>query len=207
MVLRLDGDALARKCARGVLGQGLVKHGKNLGCDVVDSDLHQGDEDGVQFCQVFVDKVVQLGGKLDARGATADNGKVQEGAAVGLGEDGGARRVRALFEEGEDAETDAPGVANVAEEVGILADPRNTESLGVRPTCNDELVVGEGDGRALGRIRGEGGGRGRDDGLASEIIGRVGFDADGFGGEVDVVGPALVEVDARPWKMPDRFQY
>lgn len=57
-VARLDGDLLAVKHAHGVVGEGLVKHGQNLGRNVVDGDGHVGHEGRVDARQVVVNQVV-----------------------------------------------------------------------------------------------------------------------------------------------------
>lgn len=96
-----------------------------------------------------MDEVVQLGGELDARGAPADDGEVQE-AALGdvVAGQGGARR--ALFEEGEHAQADAARVADVAQEVRVLPDAFDAEGLAVGADSDDKLVVGHVGHGALG---------------------------------------------------------
>ncbi|GAB1320501.1 hypothetical protein MFIFM68171_10711 [Madurella fahalii] len=103
MMLSLDRDVLAGKSVHGVLGEGLIEHREDLGGDVVHGDADQGDQVGVQWGQVLVDEVVQLGGEFYAGGPAADDGEVEEGALVVVAEVVGPARVGALLEEGEHA--------------------------------------------------------------------------------------------------------
>lgn len=155
-----------------------------------------GHKRGVDAGQVVVDEVVQLGGELDARGPAADNGKVQQAAARGVVDRGAG----ALLKEGEHALADAARVANVAQKVGVLADAVDAKGLAVGADGDDEFVVGHVGHGALGivvavttiAVFGR-----REDGLARQVVrGAVLLDAEDLADKVDVVGPALMELDA-----------
>lgn len=106
------------------------------------------------------------------------------------------RGARALLKEGQHAQADAARVANVAEEAGVLADAGDAKGLAVGADGHDELVVGDIGQGALGPSPSPSPGRRRArDGLAREVVVGVLLDADDLAGEVDVVGPALVELD------------
>lgn len=171
----------------------MVEHGEDFGGDVVDGYGDVLEEMGVDLGEVLVDEVVEFGGVFDSCGPAADDGEVQEGAFVGGGE--GVGGDGALLKEREDAEAQTSGVADVAEEVGVLADAWDAKGLRVGAAGYDELVVGDGEDVVFGFEAGAGG-VGGDDGLAGGIVGRVGLDADGLVGEVDVFCPALAEVYA-----------
>lgn len=222
-VPRLDVDMLTLEQAHGVIGEGLVKHGQDLGRNVVHSDLHVGHQRRVDAREVVVDEVVQLGGELDARGPAADDGKVQQ-APPRLVVDRGAG---ALLKEREDAQADPPRVANVAQKVRVLPDAVDAEGLAVGAHGDDEFVVGHVCHWALDcccccccrccccwGIMTVGGGAPifgrREDGLARQVVGgSVLLDTEDLAGKVDVVGPALVELDAAAVVLaqaPDRLE-
>lgn len=68
VVRSLDGYPVAFKVVGGVVGEALVEHGEDARGDVVDADAGVLDEGGVEFAQVVVAEVEELGGELDARG-------------------------------------------------------------------------------------------------------------------------------------------
>lgn len=197
VVLSADLDLLTPEGIHGILGKSLVEHGENLGGDIVDGDLDELEEVGVHLGKIVVDEIVELGAELDTGRATTDNGEVEEVGAVLIGEGAGALGVGALLEEGKDPQADAAGITNIAEEVGVLTDALDAEGLGVGTASNDELVIGDVEGSAPGgglvelAALADG-----DNGLAGRVGVGVGLNADGLVGEVDVLGPTLVEADA-----------
>lgn len=69
----------------GVRCESLIEHREDLVRDVVNADPHMVHEARVQLGEVVFDQVVQFASELDARGATSDDGEVQEFAAGLLG--------------------------------------------------------------------------------------------------------------------------
>ena len=88
-------------------------------------------------------------------------------------------------------------IANIAKEVGVLTDALDAEGLGVGTTSNDKLVIGNVEesapGGGLVQLAALADG---DNSLTGRIGVGVGLDANGLVGEVDVLGPTLVEADA-----------
>lgn len=197
VVLGADLDLLTLEGIQGILGESLVEHGKNLGRDIVDGDADELEEIGVHLGKIIVDEIVQLGSELDTGRATTDNGEVEEVGAVLLGEGVKTLGVGAQLEEGKNPQADAAGITDIAEEVGVLTDALDAEGLGVGTASNDKLVIGDVEGSAPGgglvelAALADG-----DNSLAGRVGLGVGLDADGLVGEVDVLGPTLVEADA-----------
>lgn len=197
VVLGADLDLLTLESIHGILGESLVKHGKNLGRDIVDGDADELEEVRVHLGKIVVDEIVQLGSVLDTGRATTDNGEVEEVGAVLIGEVVNTLGVGAQLEEGKNPQADAAGIANIAKEVGVLTDALDAEGLGVGTTSNDKLVIGNVEesapGGGLVQLAALADG---DNSLTGRIGVGVGLDANGLVGEVDVLGPTLVEADA-----------
>mgnify|MGYP001589252000 CR=1 FL=1 len=66
MVRGLDGYAVATEVVGGVVGEALVEHREDARGDVVDADAGVLDEGGVEFAEIVVAEVEELGGELDA---------------------------------------------------------------------------------------------------------------------------------------------
>lgn len=185
VVLRLDLDALAAEALGRVVGQVLVKHGQHLGRNVVDGDVDKLHERRVHLAQILVDEVVQLGRVLYARRSATHDGEVQQLAALLVGGDGQV----GLFKRREHAGANVPGVADVAQKIGMLRDALDAKRLAVAPDGDDELVVGNVE---LGPVDG------LDARLGARVAARVGLEADRLVGKVDARRPRLVElVDAQ----------
>lgn len=197
VVLGADLDLLTLEGIHGILGESLVEHGENLGRDIVDSDADELEEFGVHIGKIVVDEIVELGSELDTGRATTDNGEVEEVGAVLIGEGAGTLGVGALLEEGKDPQADAACITNITEEVGVLTDTLDAEGLGIGTASNDELVIGDVEesapGGGLVELAALADG---DNGLAGRVSVGVGLDTDGLVGEVDVLGPTLMEADA-----------
>jgi len=207
--LGAHADTLAGEQLGGVACQLAVEHGQHGGGDVVDCDVDQGDQVRVDAREVLAHEVVQFGGELDPCGSTADDGEAQQCAALSVRHG----RVRRRLEEGQDAQPDAPRVRHVAQEVGVLPHPRDAERLRVGPDGHDEPVVRHRERGAVGcgggvgprRVRSRAGVGRRAVGEDEVVVPRVGLHRHCLAGEVDVVGPALVEGDIA--QAPHRLQH
>ncbi len=135
----LDVDVVVGEAVLGEFGEGFVVGVEDVGAglDDVDGDFVAQDA-RVEFAEVFVEHVVELGGEFDAGWAAAGDDEGEEAATLFVGGGGEAGD----FEVSDDLVADKAGVADVFEKVAML---EAVDAVGVRDAADsdDQLVVGE----------------------------------------------------------------
>jgi hypothetical protein len=137
--LGADVDRLLLERLLGVVNQLLGEHGKDVGQGLDKRDVELGLDLGNPLLQVRVEEVLELTGKLDTCGATADDDHVQQTLDL-LG--------RLVLERGRlaavhDAVTDALGIADLLEEETVLLDTGNTKRGVLSTDTDNEHVKGD----------------------------------------------------------------